>query len=86
MTPKMYLAAFVTVTICAAVSFSSMAHSQPQRQGPSTYTVQQGDTLWGIVIREYPGDDPRDIIQQIKRMNGISDSETLYVGTVLRLP
>ncbi len=48
-------------------------------------TVRQGDTLWSIAVREVPGRDPYEVIDEIRRINGIGDY-TIRPGDDLRLP
>jgi len=47
-----------------------------------TYTVKEGDTLWGIAQAQL-GDGSR--YGEIKSLNGLS-SDTIYPNQVLRLP
>lgn len=49
--------------------------------GGRTYTVQSGDSLWGIAQTQL-GDGER--YQEIKTLNGLSD-DTIYPGQVLQL-
>ena len=48
-------------------------------------TVQQGETLWTVAQRIAPGNDPREIIAQIRRINHLHDS-SLQAGQQLLLP
>lgn len=48
----------------------------------SQVTVQQGDTLWSIAIREY---DSGYRWSEIAQINAISNPDLIYPGTVLRL-
>ncbi|MBU4353693.1 LysM peptidoglycan-binding domain-containing protein [Patescibacteria group bacterium] len=48
----------------------------------SQVTVQQGDTLWGIAIREY---DSGYRWTEIAQVNAISNPDLIYPGAVLRL-
>lgn len=47
-------------------------------------TVQPGDTLWGIAAEVAPGEDPRDVILQIRELNTVGVS--LQVGDKLDVP
>ena len=51
----------------------------------STVVVEEGDTLWSIAKENFPESDPRDIIQDIRDINGI-DTHTIYAGMVLHVP
>jgi hypothetical protein len=53
-----------------------------------TYTevvVQPGDTLWAIAAEHYPGADPRERVQAIEALNGLS-SPVIAIGETLELP
>jgi LysM repeat protein len=47
--------------------------------------VQPGDSLWSIAAVRYPSDDPRERVDAIERLNGLS-SPTIVVGETLLLP
>ena len=53
-----------------------------------TVTVVSGNTLWGIAgthMGEYPG-SIRAYMAEIRRLNGLSGTDTLPVGTELIVP
>ena len=54
-----------------------------QSTGQGTYTVQSGDSLWGIAQKVY-GDGTK--YNLIMSANGIADSTRLRVGMVLKIP
>jgi hypothetical protein len=47
--------------------------------------VQPGDTLWSIAQRHAPGQDPFDVVDEIRRLNRITDY-TVHPGQRLALP
>lgn len=47
--------------------------------------VEQGDSLWVIAERVAPGRDPRDVIHELRELNGLS-SNLLQPGQVLLVP
>ena len=49
----------------------------------STYTVQEGDHLWGIAVRTY-GDGYQWV--KIASENGLEDPDLIHPGNVLQLP
>ncbi|MGW1013750.1 LysM peptidoglycan-binding domain-containing protein [Streptomyces termitum] len=55
----------------------------PMPVEPRTYTVEPGDTLWGIAERFY-GDGTR--YQDIAAASGIDDPDVVGVGQVLTIP
>ena len=48
-------------------------------------TVQPGDTLWSVSRRLAPHRDPREVVEQLQRLNHLSSSG-LQVGQQLLLP
>ncbi|HEY0217469.1 MAG TPA: LysM peptidoglycan-binding domain-containing protein [Cellulomonas sp.] len=51
-----------------------------------THAVQSGETMWQIASSvAAPGEDVRDVVIQLQRLNGMDDS-TLTAGEVLLLP
>ncbi|GAA1847041.1 LysM peptidoglycan-binding domain-containing protein [Agromyces salentinus] len=57
----------------------------PSNVGLSYLTVADGESLWGIAESIAPGSDPREIISEIMRLNGLDDS-TVQPGQRLALP
>lgn len=50
-----------------------------------TVVVGAGDSLWGIAEQIAPSEDPRDVILEIMRLNGLSDA-VVQPGQRLSLP
>ena len=57
---------------------------QPQAQVEQT-TVLPGETLWSVAQRLAPGQDPRPVVDQIRRLNDLTSGE-LQAGQQLLLP
>ena len=53
--------------------------------GWATVTVDPGDTLWSLAQAADPGADPRPLIAEIRRVNGLGTS-TLQPGQSLAVP
>ena len=67
----------VSLTLARAVAGSTAPVEQ--------VVVQPGDSLWSIAAAHYPGDDPRERVDAIERLNGLS-SPTIEAGETLQLP
>jgi LysM domain len=52
---------------------------------PPAAVVEPGDTLWSIAERHRPGRDPFGTINEIRRLNGLTDY-TIHPGQRLALP
>jgi nucleoid-associated protein YgaU len=67
---------------------SAPARAGSEAGGPvavAEVTVEQGDSLWVIAERVAPGRDPRDVIHELREINGLS-SNLLQPGQVLLVP
>jgi nucleoid-associated protein YgaU len=53
--------------------------------GESSVVVESGDTLWSIASSVAGGQDVREVVAQIRRLNEL-DSADLMPGQVLQLP
>ncbi len=51
--------------------------------GAATVVVRPGDTLWSIVTRLAPGDDPRPLVDELSDARGAAP---LQVGERIQLP
>lgn len=52
------------------------------------YTVQAGDTLWGIASERYPDEDIAAVMQRIAELNGADDADSMRIalGETIWLP
>ena len=57
----------------------------PSNVGLSFLTVADGESLWSIAESVSPQGDPREVIAEIMRLNGLDDS-TVQPGQRLALP
>jgi tetratricopeptide (TPR) repeat protein/phage tail protein X len=55
--------------------------------GSRTYTIQQGDSLWKISSRFYPG-DTKNGVERIKEANreALPEGKPLKIGTIITIP
>lgn len=85
------LAALAAAPVIAGVAVSVLAGGSAVASGESepvafeTVTVLPGDTLWSIAAEAAPASDPRDVIDDIKRLNDLS-SGMIQVGTSIAIP
>lgn len=61
------------------------AFSGPDHAVVRHYVVQSGDTLWSIARTVQPGADPRVVIDQIQRTNGLAGT-SIVPGERLAVP
>jgi LysM domain len=52
---------------------------------PPTAVVQPGDTLWSVAERHLPATEPFAAVEEIRRLNGLTDY-TIHPGQTLTLP
>lgn len=65
---------------------SSLSHSiQKGSQGTKIYSVKEGDTLWKIAYKQYPGQDPQKMVKEIQKINQMK-SDSIKTGQPLKLP
>jgi hypothetical protein len=79
-----FLAAVLAVGVFA---LSGSATGSGERGEPVPVTmvqVESGDTLWSIATRVAPGEDPRDLIDEIEELNALDGS--LPVGERIAVP
>jgi LysM domain len=77
------LAAVLALGIDAAGSIASTdSGTAPQYE---TVIVQPGDTLWELARDLAPGDDPRETVQRLLDLNGLS-SPVIVPGQELAVP
>ena len=82
-----FLAALVAVLAVLFVALSDAATGTAERGEPvpvRMVQVESGDTLWTIASRAAPGEDPRDLIDEIEELNSLHG--TLQVGSEIAVP
>jgi LysM domain len=77
------LAAVLALGIDAAGSMASTDSSTATQY--ETVIVQPGDTLWELARDLAPGDDPRETVQRLLDLNGLS-SPVIVPGQELAVP
>lgn len=61
----------------------SISDIEAQQQEPTSYVIQQGDTLIGISTRQYGNDS---YVQAICELNGITNADNIQIGQKILLP
>jgi Tfp pilus assembly protein FimV len=82
-----FLAGLVAVLAVLFVVLSDAATGTAERGEPvpvRMVEVESGDTLWTIASRAAPGQDPRDLIDEIEELNSLHGS--LQVGSRIAVP
>lgn len=64
-------------------SKSNTGNTPAEDADPATYTVKPGDTLFSISMQFYQSGEP---VEDIMKLNNITDPNTLQSGMVLKLP
>lgn len=72
----------MAVMFATILYISSMHYKTPEQT--TTYTVQPGDTLWGIAEEMAPGYHTGNVVLKIKNINKV-DSH-IYPGQALEIP
>lgn len=75
------LTAGLAASAAPAASTADLADPNPA----VVAVVLPGDTLWSVAARHVPGRDPFGMIEEIRRLNGLSGN-TIHPGQQLRLP
>jgi hypothetical protein len=70
--------------LVVALLASASRAADPAGPAP-TAVVQPGDTLWSVVERHVPGEEPFAAIEEIRRLNGLT-GYTIHPGQTLTLP
>ena len=88
------LAALAAAPVVAGLSIAALCgagaangSSDPGLSAASfeTVTVAPGDSLWSIAVSLAPGEDPRDVIDDIAALNRLPDG-VLRAGAELAIP
>lgn len=85
---KKEILALIAAVIAPLLFFGVASCVEADTETPTktiTYTVQCGDTLWGIASEYMPaGTDKREYIYNIKKQNGLETSD-IFPGMVLEI-
>ena len=80
------LAALLLALVSLGYSGTSQAGAGDEAVTPLGVTrVEAGETLWGVARRIAPDHDARQVVEQIRELNGMGTT-TLQVGQQLLLP
>jgi LysM repeat protein len=71
--------------LMASVNAPAAAGDSPSSATFATVTVTAGESLWSIAQRVAPESDPREVVGELERFNGLEDSAVLP-GQTLAIP
>jgi nucleoid-associated protein YgaU len=74
---------YVILAVITVVSLS--AAREKNTVNYTTYTVSQGDTLWGIASKLYPGSHTGKAVYEIRKLNNIDDPGSIQPGQVIKV-
>ena len=74
-------AIIIAVKIDGVENSSLLANS---RYNNTEVIVQPGDTLWSIAQAQVPNEDPRDVVDSIKKLNQLKSAD-IFPGQVLQI-
>ncbi len=82
------VAVTAVLIVSAAIAPGAQAGDGSAAPGEPTIsvTVGPGDTLWSLARRHQPNSDPRQVVADIERLNGLEQGSLLPLGARLRLP
>jgi len=76
----------MTVVVVAALVVGSLTVAlRPAFEPTRLVTVQPGDTLLSVVLRDMPDTDPAAAMRQVARLNALA-TDGVEAGSVLRIP
>ena len=82
------LMALPAVALAGSIAMSSLPAAATVETTASTFdyvTVQPGESLWSVAERVAPAADPREVIAEIERLNGL-ESSAVAAGESLAIP
>jgi hypothetical protein len=79
------LVAWAVITVLGSGGAAADAGAELSARTFEYVTVHQGDSLWAIAESIAPHDDPREVIDEIIRLNGLDDA-MVEPGQRLALP
>ena len=81
------LAVLIALVSAVLAGAASVAAGTAELGRPTTVevVVQPGQTLWGVATSVSPGGDPRDVVREIRELNGLEGS-ALLPGQALAVP
>jgi LysM repeat protein len=74
--------------VSASIALSSMPAAASNESATVDFeyvTVQAGESLWSVAERVAPASDPRDVIADIERLNGL-ESSAVAAGQSVAIP
>lgn len=76
------------VTTAESTTAETTEGTKAEQGTVKTHTIVEGDTLWGIAEKYYPGEDVTTTVQKIAEANGSDDPDNmkLQIGQTIKLP
>jgi LysM repeat protein len=83
----MFIIFMVTILIVGVYVINDQGVFGSQPQTYESVNVIQGDTVWSIAAEHITaGEDIRDLVHEIRKVNDLDSEVTIYAGQVLKVP
>jgi len=82
------LVSLPAVAVIASIALSALPATATDESAGGTFeyvTVASGESLWSVAERVAPMSDPREVISDIERLNGLESSD-IAAGASLAIP
>lgn len=82
---RFYTAVAIVIVVIATLFAASKVYAK-KPDNLTTVVVSEGDTLWSIAQECGSETEIRELIYEIKEINGLDSNDFIYEGMVLRVP
>ena len=80
-----FFAVVILVLVVVSVSIYHNGSSAGIKKDTKEIIVMSGDSLWNLALKHLPDEDPRAVVEEIKKANGMS-GVNICAGQTLLIP